>query len=46
MKPDRSSPLPSFAPTLMLAEKNVKPSMMKNIGMNALRADFGTLSRE
>ena len=45
-KPDRSKPLPSFAPTLILAEKNVNPSITKNICQKPLRADSGTASSE
>ncbi len=46
IKPDRSRPFPRLAPTLMLAEKKVKPSIMKNIGQKPFRALEGTLSSE
>jgi len=46
MKPERSRPLPSLAPTLMLALKKVKPTITKNMFQKPLRADSGTASRE
>ena len=48
MNPERSSPFAILAPTLMLAEKNVNPSMMTNIDQKPLRsfALEGTASSE
>ena len=43
-KPFRSSPLARSTPVHMLAEKNVNPSMMKNMGQKPLRALAGTRS--
>lgn len=45
-KPERSRPLPRLAPTDILAEKKVKPSIIKNMGQNFFLAVFGTGSRE
>ena len=45
-KPDKSSPCASETPVHMLAEKKVKPSMIKNIAAKPLRADAGTASSE
>ena len=44
--PERSSPFPSLAPTLILAEKNVNPSITKNMLRKPRRADSGTGARE
>ena len=46
MKSLSSNPMPSLAPTDMLAEKNVNPSITKNIGRNPLRAEAGTRVNE
>ena len=45
-KPPRSRPLPSLAPTLMLAEKKVNPIITTNMLQNPFRASDGTASRE
>lgn len=44
--PFRSSPFPSFAPTLILAEKKVNPSITKNMLRNPFLALSGTASME
>ena len=46
MKPVRSTPLPRVAPTLMEAEKNVKPSMTKPTRQKPRRWVSGTASNE
>ena len=45
-KPEKSNPLAILAPTLMLAEKNVNPSMMTNIARKFFLDVFGTGSKE
>ena len=45
-KPGKSRPFPSLAPTLMLAEKKVKPIMTTNMLQKPLRAVVGTASNE
>ena len=42
----KSKPFPSFAPTLILAEKKVNPSMTKNILRKPFLALSGTASNE